>query len=549
MAAPSLAVLLIAACSAPGWLWSAEFDGYDALSYHLELPREWLAREHVSGLRHNVYSFLPNYVEAAYAHLAVFRRDAVLAGEACQLLHAAFSILTALTTGALATRHLGRMGGAVAAVIVLTTPWVVVVGSMAYDEMAVSLLLAGGLLILDDEHFAFGRGGAAIGWVAGIATGAKLTSAGLAALPLVALLLLRTAHCRGPRAPLLAGAAAGAAALLALSPWLLGNLLRTGNPLFPFAGALLGYGHWTAEQAAIWSAGHGSGQGAAGRLLAAWNQLLRFGLGSRPDGMGTWQPLWSVLPWLALLSLPFGLRAPRFRRWSSRLALVLGLQASFWLFFTHLQSRFMIPAVVPAALAVGLGSQLILDSLVNHARWRVLFEVFLGGALLVSAVLPVAIFREERSGAPAAMIGGADLRRGDRLTESQRSELEDRWPEIFVNYRLPQGARVLMVGEAAPLYYQGSFDYQTTWDRGPLSRIMREQPDDPAAWMQSLRRAGYTHLLVNRVMLEIWEHEGWNDPLITAARVIGAAEAHARTLQTFPGGTTIYALGDDAAYL
>ncbi|HRQ74168.1 MAG TPA: hypothetical protein PLU35_14175, partial [Phycisphaerales bacterium] len=70
LAAPAAAVLAVAACSPPGWLWDSEFGGYDVLSYHLQLPQEWLALGSIRPLQHNVYSYLPGYVEAAYLHLA-----------------------------------------------------------------------------------------------------------------------------------------------------------------------------------------------------------------------------------------------------------------------------------------------------------------------------------------------------------------------------------------------------------------------------------------------------------------------------------------------
>ena len=70
-AAPALAVLLIAACSAPGWLWQTEFGGYDALSYHLQLPREWFIQGRITTPTWNVYGGFPSFVEGAYLHLMV----------------------------------------------------------------------------------------------------------------------------------------------------------------------------------------------------------------------------------------------------------------------------------------------------------------------------------------------------------------------------------------------------------------------------------------------------------------------------------------------
>ena len=94
-AIPAVAVLLTAACSAPGWLWSSEFGGYDAMSYHLQLPAEWQGLGRIVPLEHNVYSWLPGYVEAAYYHLNVLIGDGAGAVYACQLLHASLAVATA----------------------------------------------------------------------------------------------------------------------------------------------------------------------------------------------------------------------------------------------------------------------------------------------------------------------------------------------------------------------------------------------------------------------------------------------------------------------
>ncbi|MCP4792487.1 MAG: hypothetical protein GY882_04055, partial [Actinomycetia bacterium] len=40
-AAIPIGTMTLAAVSVPGWLWETEFGGYDALSYHLQRPREW----------------------------------------------------------------------------------------------------------------------------------------------------------------------------------------------------------------------------------------------------------------------------------------------------------------------------------------------------------------------------------------------------------------------------------------------------------------------------------------------------------------------------
>ncbi len=140
------------------------------------------------------------------------------------------------------------------------------------------------------------------------------------------------------------------------------------------------------------------------------------------------------------------------------------------------------------------------------------------------------------------MIGWADVLTGDRLTFADRRALAETSPPVYLNHLVAPGSRTLMVGEARPLYYRGQVSYQTTWDRGPLSRVMRRLGAAPAAWLDALREEGFTHLLVNNEMLERWADDGWNDPLLTAPRVRAAAERGAQIERQWPGGFVLYRL-------
>ncbi|MCH7797610.1 MAG: hypothetical protein IID28_04075 [Planctomycetes bacterium] len=515
-AVPAVAVLLVAACSAPGWLWASEFGGYDALSYHLQLPSEWQANGRIVPLEHNVYSWLPGYVEAAYYHLMVLIGDGLGAVYACQLLHAMFALLTAAIAGRVAWRYGGPLAGAVAAVVIVGTPWVVVVGSLGYNEMAVTLLLAAGLLVVGDESIDTPGAAGALGILVAAACGAKLTAVGFVAAPLALLLLVSTR----PQRRLLFAAVAAGSVLVCLGPWLVRNGAYSGNPLFPFATGVLGLGHWTADQAGSWSRGHAAGTGFAGRVGAIWHQVFRYGLGANPDPTEPWLPQWSLLPWLAIAGLAVSAARTPWRRPALRIGLVLAVQLVFWIGWTHLKSRFMVPAVVPGALAVAVGVAAVADRL-RAGTLMVVMGVMGVMAALLWCCLPGAIYLREADGAPAARIGMA---------------------RIVSAVALPSAATVLLVGDATPLYYRGDVAYQTTWDRGPLSSAMRASPDDPAAWLDDLREKGFTHILVAPRMLRIWQGSGWNDPLITAERVIDAADRYAILELVSPGGERLYRL-------
>ncbi|MEE9130121.1 MAG: hypothetical protein V3T84_08890 [Phycisphaerales bacterium] len=519
MAAPALAVLLLAACSAPGWLWASEFGGYDALSYHLQLPKEWMALGRIEPLTHNVYSYLPGYVEAAYYHLAVLIGDPIQAVYACQLLHAAMAVLTAVIVARLAGRIVGRSVarpvGAAAAVLLIGTPWVVVVGSLGYNEMAVTLLLAIALSILLAQSPTTWQHGVILGLLTAAACGAKLTAAGFVVLPLMIVALFTIARRRwlGVILP------AGVAGLFGLLPYLLRNWIYSDNPVFPFMTEIFGSAHWSQDQVGNWIAGHVSEAALGPRLIELWNQLWRFGLGPNPSPPEPWSPQWSLLPWLAAAGLMFCLTIPSVRRVTLKLTVILTAQILFWLALTHLKSRFLLVGVVGATLSVAVALGLILPALQSRIGARGA-RALLAALLLAWSGVPVIIYAAERGGAPAASIGQASLMTGENLSEPQRIELaHNASPAVYLNHLLPDGARTLLVGEARPLYYQADIAYQTTWDRGPLSQIMRAFPSQPNHWADELRGQGFTHLLVSDEMLQRWAASKWNDPNLTVQKV------------------------------
>jgi hypothetical protein len=529
-AVPAVTVMLLAACSAPGALWTTEFGGYDALSYHLQLPAEWWAAGRIMPLDHNVYSHLPGYVEAAYYHLYVLMGDAPGAAYACQLLHVLFALLTGVIVyrlGRSVTQGPGAsVAGPVAAVLLVATPWVVVVGSLAYDEMVTTLLLASGLMVIRDSGFEPWRRGLLIGILAAGACGAKLTSTFLVALPLGILLLM----CTPLRRWHVAVGTGVLGALLVLSPYLISNTVTRSNPVFPFATQVLDKGHWSDEQIDAWRRGHAPEAGLSPKVRATWDQWWRFGLGTNPSPEEPWIPQWLVLPWLTLAGLILMLTDPPTRRWAVRLGVVLALQLVLWAALTHGKSRFLLPAVVPCALIIGLGADRLITGRAGRSLCGLLLTVWSLGSILIYAREP------DGTGAPAARIGAIELITGEVLEPAQRRELAlAGGTAAYLNWMLPQDSRVLLIGDAAPFYYRGDVTYQTTWDRGPLSVAMRAAPHEPAAWIDTLASQGFTHLLVDATMLRRWQEAGWNDELITAQRVLDAAQQHARLEMQFPG--------------
>ncbi|MFM8817437.1 MAG: hypothetical protein ACKOHI_06115, partial [Phycisphaerales bacterium] len=201
-ALPALAVLGFATSLPPGVAWATEFGGYDALSYHLELPRTWFEMRRIATLPSSVYSAFPNFVEAAFLHCMSLLGQAAPHGLAMapQVLHALLGVAAAVAVGGVAAMLAGpdtpraRVAQAAGFVALLGVPWVIVTGSLAYDEMAVLLMAATAMLAWcarmdgheDRRDTPPATVGVAVGLALGTAIGAKLTALGMVALPFAA---------------------------------------------------------------------------------------------------------------------------------------------------------------------------------------------------------------------------------------------------------------------------------------------------------------------------------------------------------------------------
>ncbi len=542
LVAPALGLMLVAASSPPGWLWESEAGAYDVLSYHLQLPKEWSVSGRLWPVEHNVYSYLPSYMEAAYMHLNALHGGgkSMLEGEgipifAAQYLHVLIGVAGAVTVGRAAWTlcerletppAVARFSGVIAGASLLSIPWVVVTGSLAYNELAVVTLAAGALLVALIEYPPE-RSGASLGarwilagWLVGIACSAKPTALFLVT-PSVGLLLLTTlpADLRR-RLPGLIGLSA-LAALVAMAPWLIRNWMAGGNPVFPFATGLFGPGHWTLEQIERYSTAHRADAGLVGRIALAV---------SRERGL--FHPQWLVAFPVGVVGLAALLAFAKTRAVGGALLIGILIQLLAWGLFTHIQSRFLLPFAPLLALGCGVGAGVAIASLRERAGpvERV--------AVVVTAMLPISLgawsgvlFATQRDGQPNARLpGGIRGMRGDAaLLELGRAPRTDRIAgamaspiseAAIIRLVTEPGVRAMLLGDATPLYFDSDVLYNTTYDTWPLGELIRAHPDDPAAWSAALRASEIGVVLVCPSELARLHASGYADPDVTPAVVV-----------------------------
>lgn len=552
LAIPAVVTLLIAASSAPGWLWGSEFGGFDALSYHLQLPRDWIERGRIESLEHSVYSFLPSAVESGFMHIAVLmgaKSPDVIVGDgwwllAAQWMHALVALIAAWMVGALTRgvcKDAGldevrcRIGGMMASGLTITLPWVVVTGSLAYNEMAVVLFGAAALIVARECTIGAGVRGVLVGGLVGAACTAKPTALFMIG-PVAGLMMLACAP-RGVWARLcVCGAVAGC---VMLGPWLARNVVASGNPVFPALTGVFGSGHWTSEQVERFAAAHRFDGGLFDRVrVAIWSDpAVAAGSPAVMRWRGLSNPQWGLLFAMVAASgvMMVLRRRGGFGLWQPCTVLWIGLtmQLVAWLVLTHVQARFLLPTIVTAVPLVAL---------TVGATRRVGMSMVAGGAVVgVHAVWTVVIFGGQRSGLPnEALVSGVRLLSGDPYVP----ELHDDMPLVAAS-RIAAGRRVLLIGGATPLYARTPIAWSTTWDTSLWTRLMAEHDGDGAAVAEALRERGIALVLIDLGELERYASSGWLDPRLDRQALVRWAREHGRPAREWRGsGTMLYEIGE-----
>src|SRR6185436_11955118 len=258
LVAPLFALMVIGASILPGVLWKpSDPHPYDAMEYHLQGPREWYEAGRIVELRHNVYTYFPFGVEMHYLMAMHLRGGPWRAMYQCQFMSVAWVLLAgAAVYGAVrgqAPDHRAPPAVAsAAAVLAIATPWMVMLGAVAYTESALALYAVLTIGWTLDAARVDGRDRtramAVAGAMAGFACGVKYTAFPMvvgATLAGIALLAILSQQAKAWATP---AAIFTAVAIVVWSPWLIRNLAWTRNPVFPLAMAQLGRAHYDAVQ-------------------------------------------------------------------------------------------------------------------------------------------------------------------------------------------------------------------------------------------------------------------------------------------------------------
>jgi len=529
-------------------------------SYHLQLPREWITLGRMAGLEHNVYSFLPSLIESGYMLIGLLSGSVLDGIYTCQLFHVTLALLAAAAIGKTVAGRAGVGAGIGAAALFLAVPWVTITRSMAYNEMGVLAFGAAAVMIAFGEAGAKRRSAVAVGLLVGAATLSKLTAGVMIAVP-VGLILLWGLNRRDPSVkgkikwlnPQTAAVAA-MAGVLTLTPYFVRNYTWAGNPVFPFAAELLGMGHWDETLVHRWDTAHGLSPKHEGKPDALGRQwLFNTGYGAvgghrtprevqnvaRFDREGGVPTLWIAVTVGGVLLVI----CRETRRVAGALVLMLGVQVLFWMFATHMQSRFLLPTVLPACLIAGLG----------YGRLRAMTKQqaptvapLVGSAMVVTlALVSLTTLLSQTRTIPDPGTG-RPLQTPLWMAVNAPIPTDPDDPATHPINRLPKDSKTLLVADnSGLLYLRRPFLYATAFDADPLGVMIREAGGaggDPARVNDALRKAGITHVWVHWSELARLHNTYGHDRDVTEQTLSRLIASGWKPVETVGRSATLYAL-------
>lgn len=347
---------------------------WDALVYHLTGPKLYIQAHHLHQDLDLAYLGFPQWGSM------LFTWSILLVGSLlAQLMHWLFMMLTLALLPAL-VKPLVPGRSWLAAGFLVAVPSAVLLAGWAYVEWLTMFAgLAAFICLLHVQESQKPEGLALLaGAATGLAVAAKYNSAGLAlGLGLWAIWVLRSPRLIGLF--VLGGT-------LALGPYLLKNLILTGNPVYPF---FLPGKYWDSLRA-YWYGRPGTGLPFWTVLFAPWD-MMAWGIeGAQLTGKVSYN---ATIGPLFLLLIPFAFvgwrsRLAQARRGLLGLAVVCGIAYLAWavqLMFSGLliQSRLLFP-ILPLAIVLAVAGYDGLASL-NTSRFKVQFVMGALVALVLGA--------------------------------------------------------------------------------------------------------------------------------------------------------------------
>ncbi len=453
------------------------FHGWDALTYHLALPERYLHANAVVVTPYSFYSAFPLNTEMLYAVGLGIDSETT-----ARLLHFELGVLCLLALYALG-RQISPLCAALGPLFLLADPLFSWELTIAYSDLALAFYTL--LAVIALQEWVQGAGLPSVvrgGLFAGAALATRYQGA---FVPAALCAVILASPFRAPlRDRLKAAAVVAALGLLVASPWLVRNVVFTGDPVAPMFQSLFsapGHEYFdpiVIDQQRAFARVPGMGRGALALVMLPWNLTMRSVQGRYLDSFGFQVgPLYLLA---VLLSLALVRRGNRPARPFLAVALLLTLA---W-FFTGQEARFLVP-VFPLLAFAGAVALAALTPPRGLVRAGFLAVPLLG---VLYAQWP--------------LWNRATLRYGYALGRLPKDDLELSDPAAavgrYLRATLGPGDRLLLVRESRAFYFRGLDYVPYHINEGSPVLMLVHRARDLSDLDCRLAAMGVTHVLLNR---------------------------------------------------
>jgi hypothetical protein len=440
----------------------------DALCYHLELPKAFLAEHRIAYLPNHDNSTFPLFAEMWYLWAL-----ALDGGVCAQLVHWGLGLLLALATVVLASPILGRPWGWIAGALVVLIPGVSNQMTAPLNDVALAAFTT--LAMAAWWQAVVGREEGRRWFVlAGLMAGGALGTKYVALLFAVAVAATWIWHLvRQPerRRFLLEGAATVAVVAASVGgTWYVRAAWHRGNPVFPFFSEVFDRGEAAAAdlQETLPESKSPLGRGPVGLATAPWQTTMHpEQFGGRGHQLGV----------VFLAVVPGLLFCRRLRGLGLLLATALAYGVGWYLLRQNV--RFLFP-VVPLFCVVTVWVWTEIRRFPRHARWAA--GVALAGMVAGLAAIPLV-----RTGDQWAVAVGRESR------EDYLGRHEPTYPAAAVFNALRRPNDRILSQDYRAFYFDGQVTRENIYRRYThYDQTIKE----PAELSRRLREAGFTYLLL-----------------------------------------------------
>ncbi len=469
---------------------------YDALYYHLPLPSQYLLSGSTAPLSWHWFSYYPSNAE-------VLLGEALAGGGvlSAQVFSAGAWLVGVLALRDLAVRFMSPRAGAYALFAGAFSLTFALSALLVTNDTLVLLFSASGLYCLLAAHERAidgelaGMGGWLMCWavLAGGCAGVKYTSwVTVAAFQGIIVLIL----CFRAGGVIRRAAPAFIVLMLVLCPWIIRNVIYAGNPVMPvpfFGFTGMPEDAWNAVRSDVhWM--YWRSEGFKSLLSSPWSMVFS-DWSTLAKEWGTARFIGPLL-WMGAPLLLLFRRGPR----APVMVLVYGLCALLFSLVTAKMIRFAYPGL--GAIAVMAGTGLFAWSELSRGCKLPRSIGFI--AIVLAAALCMAMLMRSTANLTAGYRypradGDLEAYMGQRagINSFQTSTIP---LQIKANQKLPENARVLMVGETRFLYLNRPCKAPSFVNRSPLLDLLKNNSLSETSAI--LADQGITHVLVSMPELE-----------------------------------------------